>query len=131
MFNKLWPDIVSVIPGWSERPFVDIPQMIGFLFSAYNFFIFLYKDYRTIAHFFSWEMDKNVASNILKTLTEMSRECHNHKWQPATDTKRKKKQKKKTWCICFFSLEDWLDTLNILANTESKAYYETYTLFSL
>ena len=28
MLNILWPDIVSAILGWPERPFFDISQMI-------------------------------------------------------------------------------------------------------
>ena len=92
MLNILWPDIVSVFQNAST---LDISQMIGFLFSAYDFFIFLYKNYRTIVHF-SWEMDINVASNILNLLKEKSRECQNHKLQPTPDTKRKRKRAKLT-----------------------------------
>ena len=104
MFNIQWPDILSVIPGWSERPFDDISQMTGFfLFSAYNFFIsFFFIRIIVLSCIFSWEIDNNVASNNLKPLIEKSRECHNHKRQPTSDTKRKRKRKKQQHAFASF-----------------------------
>ena len=64
----------------------------------------------------------------------MPQAAANH-WQQEEEKKDKKKKQTKKTCICFFSLEVWLDTFNVLANTESEircnAYYETYTMFSL
>ena len=39
MLNIWWPDIVSVIPGWPERPFFDITQMFRSFIQCFHYFI--------------------------------------------------------------------------------------------